>query len=158
MLAWDQSSHGVTCYRNHHLRRHNANMDNVPGSFCGLKKDIERLWKKNKPRTDRSGAGGHGEGVDPASPPPQAETHVVAGDRHGLEGNGANADPRSVDDERRGPVVDRTDVSQCPDIEVVVGSGHNRGGNDASGQTLVKRSHLSPSTASIPSSGKPESM
>jgi hypothetical protein len=71
--------------------------------------------------------------------------------------------PRSENDREGGEAdVDGKEVSERDlhpylDVEIVVESGPGREGNDANGQK-VERVYPSPSTPSIPHSGKPDGM
>jgi len=123
-------------------------------SFSRLKKGIKRRFKRESGRT---GAGVHGKGVDPAGPPPRAESPVVAGGRHNRDGNEANAD------ERRVRSMDRPQRPDEPESVPARGSESDqernergRGGNDGKGKR-VERVYPSPSTAPISHSGTPDS-
>jgi len=79
------------CYRNNHLRRPEAKMDDLRGSLSRMKKDIKHRLTGGKRKADKTGADGRGETADPSSSLLRLEIHVVAGGGGRREGNGSDA-------------------------------------------------------------------
>jgi len=86
------------CYRNHHLRRLDTDMDDLRDSFSSLKKGIKRRIKGKKGKADNPGAGGSGETIGPSGPPPRPGLTVATNGGREQEGNEPN-----VGDERVKP-------------------------------------------------------
>ena len=80
-------------YRNHHLLRHNINMDNIRGSLSKIKKDIKNRLTGKEHKTDKARARGHGEGVESSTSIPAQP--VTSGDCE-REGDESGADDESV--------------------------------------------------------------
>ena len=87
----------AVCYRNHHLRRPDTNMDDLRDSFSSLKKGIKRRIKGSKRKADNPETGGSGERIGPSGPPPRPGPAVVAGGGSEREGNEPNADDERVE-------------------------------------------------------------
>ena len=85
------------CYRDHHLRRLDNNMDDLRDTFSSLKKSIKRRIKGKKGKADNPGAGGSGETVGPSGPPPRPGPAVATGGGSEQEGNEPNADDEKVE-------------------------------------------------------------
>ena len=135
------------CYRNHHLRRPDTDMDNIRDSFSRFKKDIKHRLKGKKHAPDRAGVDIAGEGIDLSDPLLRPDSHVAASG-HDEEGSRTSTDtlqtrskvgspqPESIPvDEggeysrRREADVGGKEVTQkhsCLD-EIALGSGTNRG-------------------------------
>jgi len=94
---WINATRRTICYRNHHLRRLDTNMDCIKEPFSSLKKGVKRRLKGNKRKTDNPGAGGSGERIGPSGPPPRPGPAVVTGGGREQEGNEPNADDESVE-------------------------------------------------------------
>ena len=76
-------------YRNHHLRRHNADMDNARGSLSGLKHDIKHLLERNKRKADKTWPDGQRSSPGPSARP---ESQVVMDSDREPEGNESDMD------------------------------------------------------------------
>ena len=90
MLAWEwiNAARLAIRFRDNHLRRQNANMDDIRGVFLQLKKDIKyRLGKTDKMQTD--GGGGR---IETPGLSPRPEADVVTGIDRERELDGSNAD------------------------------------------------------------------
>jgi len=72
-------------------------MDDIRGSFSKLKKDIKHRLAGSKRKTDKTRAGGGGDGVDSSSSLPQPEAHVVTGSDREREVDGSNVDDENVE-------------------------------------------------------------
>ena len=146
-------------------------MDDVRDSFSKLKKDLKQRLRGKKNKPDSTGAKTVGENVDSSGSLPQPEPTATASNRSPGEGSGYKAvgsqviskdqspqpepGPAGRDDDDRerreadeeGDGVDQSHSRPEPDVEVVVDSGPSR---------EVEQVHPSPSTPSIPPSGKPD--
>ena len=176
----DQSHEVSHPLSHHHLYRPNTDMDEIRGSFSRLKKKLKHRLTGSKREPGRTGAGEHGESINPAGPHTRAESPVVAGGRRDRGGDGANVDGRRArstdrpqqpdepesapasgsenDQERREADADGRVISYSrlrPDVEVTAGSGSSRDGGDPDGK--AERVYPSPSPASIPHSETPDS-
>ena len=136
-------------------------MDEIRDSFSRLKKKVKRQLGGSKREPRGTGSRAQTDSVDSAGPPTQAESHVLAGGRHKQEGTPQPDEPESVParggEDGQEIDVGGKDVGQRPEAEVTVEGERGRDENDAGGKK-VERAQLSSSTASIPHSGKPESM
>ena len=155
----------------------------IQHSFSRSKKKFKHLLPGRKQKLGRTGTETGGDRVGPAGSPPQSVSHVVAGGSHDLEDNQVSTDGRqgSTDqllhqDEsglapargnetnQEGGEVDvdggedgRRHSHPDSDVEVAVGSRPSQEGNDAD-EVKVEQVRPSPSTPSIPHSGKPDGM
>ena len=144
----------------------------IRGSFSRLKKKVKRFGSKRKPRPDIDG-----ESIDPGDPPSRPEPHAVAGGGGGdgadtVAGTDASGwqtcstgQPPQPDEPEPVPAngskndqgvqeagLDATGVSQRDshlpsNVEVVVGSGPGRGGDDVDeegGEEIYSRSSTPP--------------
>ena len=121
-------------------------MDKIRGSVSRLKKKVKHRLTRSKRESGATGAGAHGESVDPAGPPPPTEPPIVAGGRHDQDGSGANADGRRVRS------ADKPQQPDEPGSVPAHGSKNNQDGKDADGE----EAEPSPPTPSIPQSGTPD--
>jgi len=85
------------CYRNHHLRRLDTDMDDLRDSFSSLKKGIKRRIKGKKGKADDLGAGGSGETIGPSGPPPRPRPAVATSGGREQEGDEPNAGDERVE-------------------------------------------------------------
>jgi hypothetical protein len=153
------------------------------GSFSRLRKKLKHPLAKSKRKQDRTEADASGERVDATGSLPRPEPHAVTGGDRDQEGGGANvvegqvfSADRSLQPDEPEPVpggesennqegeadIDGREVRRMyshprPDVEVEVGGGLHRELNTADGEKS-ERVHLSPSTPSLVSSGKPDGM
>ena len=152
----------------------------MKGWSSRLKKKFKHPGSKRKP--DRTGVESGGKSVDSANSLSQLLPHAVKGGSYNQEDGGTNLDgqqarstdglpPTDVseqvpsrggdnDQEGEGGGIDGGEASQMyprthPEFEVAMGSRLGQGGNGADAEK-VEQVHPSPSTPSIPRSGKPD--
>jgi len=113
-------------------------MDDIRGSLSRTKKKIKDRLKGSKRKPGRTGADAGGEEASSTSslPPP---------DPHALVGGGHNREHHEVDIGGR----ESSQRNLHPDVEVAVGSGPGREGNDVDGKK-TDRVDPPPSMPSIP--------
>ena len=155
----------------------------IRDSFSRSKKKFKHLLTGRKHKSGGTGTETGGESVSSVGSVPRPAPHVVAGGSHDLEDDRASAGGRQgsadkflqQDEPELAPArgsetgqgggeagVDRGEVAQRHshpnlDVEAAVGSGPGREGSNAD-EVKVKQVHPSPSTPSIPHSGKPDGM
>ena len=93
-------------YRNHHPRRHHADMDNARSSLFGLKDDFKHLLERNKRKADKTWPDGRGERSYSPGPPARPESQVIADSDRERRGNISsigieNPGPSAAPDENR---------------------------------------------------------
>jgi len=85
------------CYRNHHLRRSDTDMDDLRGTFSKLKKNIKHRLTGRERGAGKTGAGGRGETVNSPGSLPQPDSPVAMGSDREREGKESNAEDESVE-------------------------------------------------------------
>ena len=165
-MDWIKATRPPICYRNHHLRSPEIDMDDIRSSFSKLKKDVKYRFRGRKHAPDKVGAVTAGEQADSSSSLLRPESHLTAsGDGGG--GSRTSADVRQARSRDPSPQpkstpagggnegpqkgdadVDEKGISQGgsgldPDTKVVVGSGSDQG------------VHSSPSPPSLSNEAEP---
>ena len=111
-----EATRPAICYRNHHLRRRDTDMDDIRESFSRLKKGVKHRLTGRKRKADKTGDGGLGGRVDPLGSIPRPEPHVVTGSGREPEQDESNADdgnagPSAVADEKKSGWTSTTSAS-----------------------------------------------
>ena len=165
-VDWIKATRPPICYRNHHPRSPDIDMDDIRSSLSKLKKGVKYRFRGKKHAPDKVGVGTAGERVDSSGSLLQPEPHLTAsGDSGG--GSRISADVRQVrsrdpspqskpipagggneDTQKGSGDVDEKEVSQGhsgsnPDTKVTVGSGPDQG------------VHSSPSPPSLSNEAEP---
>jgi hypothetical protein len=101
-----KATRSAICYRNCHLRRRDANMDDMRETLSKLKKGIKHRITGKKRKADKAQAGEHGERTEVSGSPSGPVTHAVTSGDHEQGENesgadGENAEPSAAANENK---------------------------------------------------------